>query len=148
MPDNASIGQYLRVTVSYTDTDGFFRTATSATSLTVVENVNQPAAGLTVNHTTPLIPGVQISAGSPTDPDGFNEDAPGFTYVWSWTTDDPADPAAVWTDYPGETANIYIPVDPDDVGRWIRVTVTYTDLNGTVETPSAVTSVPVTAAIP
>ena len=76
---------------------------------------------------------------------------------WEWTTDDPEDPNAEWTSLgcdPDASPNCehtasYTPQD-GDVHRYLRVTVAYTDGDGTgtdIKAPAQVTSAkPVTAA--
>ncbi|MCD2442567.1 cell wall-binding repeat-containing protein [Agromyces sp. SYSU K20354] len=142
---NETVGMFIRVTVSYVDADGFFRTATSATSPATVVNVNQPGA-LTLGSAVPQV-GVALAAGSPTDGDGFSEDGQVFTYQWARTTEDPTvgGAAPTWTPIDGATGNTYSPV-AEDQGSWLQVTIGYTDLTGTAEVVSAHTTTAVQAA--
>ena len=137
---------FIRVTASYVDADGFFRTATSATSPSTVANVNQPGA-LTLGSAVPQV-GVAFAAGSPTDGDGFSEDGQVFTYQWAKTTDDPnlVGATPTWTPIDGVTANTYSPVAEDE-GSWLQVTISYTDLNGGAEAVSAHTTTAVQPAV-
>ncbi len=143
---NETVGMFIRVTVSYVDADGLFRTATSAVSPTTVVNVNQPGA-LTLGSEVPQV-GVALAAGSPTDGDGFSEDGQVFEYQWAITTDDPTVEGATptWTPIAEATGNTYSPL-AEQVGSWLQVTITYTDLNGTPEAVSATTTTPVQAAV-
>jgi len=156
IPDYNVIDQYLRVTVSYTDVDGMFRSATSAVSTSpVAAGPNHPPTGTAVLSVSPIVPGTQFTTALPQDADGLEEAEPNdqlaaFDFQWSWTTAaDPADPGAIWTDVAGATSNTFtVPDDPAELGRWYRVTVTYTDLGGTTESPVAYASGPVTAPAP
>jgi putative cell wall-binding protein/Ca2+-binding RTX toxin-like protein len=144
-PDQSAVGQFLRVTVGYTDpTDGLFRAARSAVSTTPVADVAQNGS-LTLGSEAPFLVGVPIIAGFPSDPDGLFEEG-ALTYQWAWTTDDPTSAEAAWTDIAadaGGTVSAYAPTAAD-VGRTIRVTIGYTDGAETAQTVSAYTSVPVT----
>ena len=75
-PDDSVLGQYLRVAVSYVDSDGMFRSATSPVSNTpVAAGPNQAPVGLAVLSNTPVVPGTQMTVQLPTDPDGIPERA-------------------------------------------------------------------------
>jgi len=143
VPTQESVGQFLRVTVSYTGADGQLRTARAAISTAQVADVQGPGA-LVFTAPSPTV-GQVIAAGIPTDPDGgiFEENV--FGYVWSYSTTDPAG-VANWIDYnPAQTGNAYAPTAAD-VGRWIRVTITYTDAGENPETVRAWSTAPVAAA--
>jgi hypothetical protein len=148
VPDQAAVGMFLRVTVSYTAADGLFRAARSATSTSPVADVAGPGA-LIFTETNPTV-GDPIAAGIPTDPDGGISEENTFTYVWSSSATDPA-VGATWVDYvdaegvPNQTNNAYAPTEAD-VGHWIRVTINYTDGGGNPETVSAWSTAPVAAA--
>src|SRR5690606_22601678 len=136
---------------SYTDSDGFFRAASSAVSEQPVADVPHPGSLAPLAHAIPLVPGSPIAAGVPTDPDGGIQEDSTLAYQWSWSdaavAPDVNDDAA-WTDYPEgavvEPGSSYAPTT-DDLGRWIRVTITYTDGGGTTESVSARTTLMVTA---
>ena len=79
------------------------------------------------------------------DPDGIKADEP-VTWVWERVSDKEA-PDAEWTRLNNPTAS-YTP-DDEDVGHYLRVTVTYTDGDGTgtgIKAPAQVTAAEVTAA--
>ena len=151
VPTQEAVGQYLMVTASYTDSDGFFRAASSAVSEQPVADVPHPGSLAPLAHAIPLVPGSSIAAGVPTDPDGGIQEDSTLAYQWSWSdaavAPDVNDDAA-WTDYPEgavvEPGSSYAPTT-DDLGRWIRVTITYTDGGGTTESVSARTTLMVTA---
>ncbi|MBD8024373.1 cell wall-binding repeat-containing protein [Microbacterium gallinarum] len=134
-PTQEAVGQFLRVTVSYLAANGEFRTAERAVSTAQVQDVQFPGA-LTFTVAAPSV-GDPIAAGIPTDPDGlFDEGA--LTYVWSSSGVDPAVATeADWVAYnPAQTGAIYAPT-ADDIGRWIRVTITYQDGSEAQQTVSA-----------
>lgn len=149
IPSQAEVGMFLRVTVSYTDADGNFRTATSAVSEQPVAEGPSGPGTLVMMHAMPLIPGIVIPAGTPVDPDGGIAEDSVLAYEWSWTTDDPNAEGAtpVWTTYPPEaveaSGNAYA-ITGGDAGRWIRVVISYTDGGGAADSAQAWTSVPVT----
>ena len=147
VPDQSAVGQFLRVTVGYTDpNDGQFRAARSAVSTTQVQDVQQNGT-LAMQSVAPFTVGTPIVPGVPSDPDGLFEEG-ALTWQWAWTTDDPASPTAVWTDIPadaGGTSSAYAPTAAD-VGRTIRVTIGYVDGAETAQTVSVYTSEPVSAA--
>ncbi|WP_164863462.1 peroxidase family protein [Agromyces sp. LHK192] len=153
VPDQLAVGLFLRVTVSYTAPDGTFRTTTSAVSdAQVAEGPTGPGT-LVMLHANPLTPGLAIPAGTPTDPDGGIAEDTVLEYQWSWTDTDPNVEGAtpVWTDYPPEAVvppgSAFTPT-AEDIGRWIRVTISYTDGGGTADQASDWTDVPVTAPAP
>jgi putative cell wall-binding protein len=145
-PDQTAVGQFLRVTVGYTDpADGQFRAARSAVSTSQVQDVQQNGS-LVMESLAPFTVGTPIIPGIPTDPDGLFEEG-ALTYKWAWTADDPTSPTAVWTDIAadaGGTTSAYSPITAD-VGRTIRVTIGYTDGAETAQTVSVYTSEPVSA---
>ncbi|MFE5410550.1 cell wall-binding repeat-containing protein [Microbacterium sp. NPDC056569] len=145
-PDQSAVGQFLRVTVGYTDpTDGQFRAARSAVSTSQVQDVQQNGT-LALQSVAPFVVGVPIIPGVPDDPDGLFEEGV-LTYQWARTTGDPADPATVWENIaePAGTTSAYAPV-AGDVGYTIRVTIGYTDGAETAQSVSVYTSEPVSAA--
>jgi putative cell wall-binding protein/Ca2+-binding RTX toxin-like protein len=151
VPTQEAVGQYLMVTASYTDSDGFFRAASSAVSEQPVADVPHPGSLAPLSHAIPLVPAAPIAAGVPTDPDGGIQEDSTLAYQWSWSDAAVApdvDDDAAWNDYPDgavvEPGSSYAPT-PDDIGRWIRVTITYTDGGGTTESVSARTTLMVTA---
>lgn len=144
-PDDSTVGQYLRVSVSYTDSGGNFRAATSPTTANVVENVNDVPTGISLLfQNDPLAPtvGQLISSTFPTDGDGIEDVV--FTYEWTSSTDPavPADAADLQT---LASTSVYT-TQAGDVGRYIRVTISYTDNLGGAEIVSAVLPVAVGAA--
>ena len=72
------------------------------------------------------------------DPDGG---VSGETWVWARFVD----PNSGWTDITGATSDSYTPVD-DDLGKYLRVTVSYTDGHGSGKSAREVSDNPVRAA--
>jgi len=149
VPDQSAVGQLLRVTVSWTDADGTFQTVTSAVSDTPVAEGPSGSGTVVLMHPEPLLVGSTIVAGPPTDPDGGLGEDSVLIYEWSWTTTDPNAPGAEpeWTPYAPEEivppGTVYAPKSTD-VGRWIRVIVSYTDGAENPDQATAWTTVPVT----
>ena len=142
---------FLRVTVSYTDASGGFRTATSSVSQTTIAEGPTGPGTLVMLHATPLTPGIAIPAGVPVDPDGGLAEDGVLVYQWAWTDVDPNVVANVptWTNYPPESVvapGSSFTATAGDLGRWIRVTISYTDGGGNTDSAQAWTSVPVTLA--
>ena len=124
-------GAAFKVTVAFTD-DGYAETLTSdPTEVLDTENSNgeskaiQPrAAGdatgaPTISGTAQVGETLTASTSGITDPDGLT--SPGYTYQWMRVNSDGANPVNVGTD-----SDTYTPV-ADDVGKRVRVRVTFTD---------------------
>jgi hypothetical protein len=138
-PTNNEVGARLRAVATFTDGAGVLEKVTSAATNAVV-NVNQPATGdPTLSDTTPeqgspvtaLVAAIQ-------DPDGLAGVA--FGYQWQQR-----DGGAPFTDIDGATNKGFTPALAQ-VGRDIRVVVSFTDAHGTVErrtsAPATVSAVP------
>ncbi|MFE6967569.1 cell wall-binding repeat-containing protein [Agromyces sp. NPDC057679] len=121
-PNDLAVGYVLRATVTYQDADGIVYTATSAPTANPVGNVND----VPTNPVIIVSPSGLLTVQAPLDADGFNEDDPGFTYQWF------RDGAPI----AGATNSTYTPGDAD-AGTALTVQVTYTDLFGTVESPTS-----------
>ena len=119
------------VTITATDPEG----ATGSIAVTVnIVNVDE-AGMVSLSPTQPSI-GTPITA-SVTDPDGTPT---GVTYQWSYSTT----MGGRFTNYPAETTATITPV-ASDVGRYLRVTATYTDVyDGSRKSEMATTDGPVT----
>ena len=125
-------GNTFKVAVAFTDDDGYAETLTSdPTEVLDTENSNgesnaiQPrAAGdatgaPTISGTAQVGETLTASTSGITDPDGLT--SPGYTYQWMRVNSDGANPVNVGTD-----SDTYTPV-ADDVGKRVRVRVTFTD---------------------
>ena len=131
-PGDAEVGRYLRVTASYTDVHGTAESVSSAVTAAVT-NINDPATGtVTIDDTTPTEDQLLNASAMLTDGDGIGA----ITYTWESATD-----AGFTTDVTTlGTGMTFTPGDAE-VGRYLRVTASYTDVHGTAESvASAVTA--------
>ena len=129
----AEVNKFVRVSVSYTD-DG--ETAESLTSMptTAVANVNDDPTGLTIGGTATQ--GMTLTANTTLvmDADGLGT----FTYQWQSATV----MAAMDSGYgaiSGATKATFV-LTQAQVGEFVRVSVSYTDGGGTVESLTATTT--------
>ena len=125
----ADVGRRISVTVSWTDDGGHDESLDSAATAAVA-NVNDAPAGaptisLPVGATEPA-QGQTLTAGTGTiaDPDGLG------TFSYQWKRGDTA--AAAGSDISGATSSTYV-LTQDDVGKFIKVTVSWTDGQNTAE---------------
>ena len=125
-PRDAEVGLRLRVAATFQDGDGVSERVTSAPTA-AVENVNDPATGAPVLDTTTPEVGVPVTAdtGPIADPDGV---APGaFSYRWQQRLG-----AAAFSNIAGATNVSFTPTSAQ-LGRALRVVVSFTDENGSAE---------------
>ncbi|TVZ40655.1 putative Ig domain-containing protein [Alteromonadaceae bacterium 2753L.S.0a.02] len=122
---DADVGNFVRVTASYTDNQGTAETPISSSSGSI-SGIND-AATISFSGTETED---QILSASITDADGFGV----VTYQWQRSTD-----GSIWSDIASATNASYTLTDAD-VGNFIRVTASYTDNQGTAETPISSTS--------
>ena len=134
-PGAAEVGRRLRLVATFVDGDGVQESFTS-TPTVAIANLNDPPNGAPVLQDTTPQEGVRFSAtvGSITDKDGLGR----FTYEWQQNGPDGT----------GDFAVIAGPDGPDitpgsaQVGRRLRLVVSYTDGQGTLErVPSAPSAV-------
>ena len=122
---SADIGKTIKVRVSFTDDAGNEETLTSAPTAAVAAKTNSPATG------TPTISGTaQVGETLTADTSGI-ADANGLdngTFDYQWVSNRSADP-----DIAGATVSTYTLVS-DDVGKTIKVQVSFTDDGGNEET--------------
>ncbi|MCB1912677.1 MAG: hypothetical protein KDG53_12470, partial [Rhodocyclaceae bacterium] len=120
---DADVGNVIRVAVSYTDGQGTAESLTSAQSA-VIGNVNDAPTGLpVVTGTTTEDQVLTADTSGIADADGLGA----YSYQWQRSTDG----GASWSNV-GSDAATYTLGDAD-VGKVIRVTVSYTDGQGTAE---------------
>ncbi|WP_092919148.1 peroxidase family protein [Agrococcus baldri] len=133
-PPDAAVDQFLRVTASYIDTAGLRQTTGSAVTTGVVLNGNDVPTGLSIGYTGAPAAAPQVGqlllAAPVADGDGVEDVV--FTHLWERTLT--PDDAASWAEI-GGTTNAYTTVEAD-AGYYIRVTVSYTDNLGGVESPT------------
>ena len=124
----AHVGRFIRVRVSYTDGRGSAE-AVSTTTVSSIVNVNDNAVGLDISGS--FIRGQTLTAvtANIVDPDG---NAPPYTYRWSSSTL----PSSGFVDISGATASTYV-LTTADIGRYIRLTVSYTNNYGSADSAIA-----------
>jgi Ca2+-binding RTX toxin-like protein len=146
-PGDAEVGLRLRVRAVYQDANGVLETVFSAPT-TAVENINDgPVGTVAISDTTPTETQMltAITTGI-SDPDGLT--APGFTFQW-----EQANVAGVgggasgFTPIAGATAQLFTP-GAGQVNFELRVVVTYTDDQGTLETVTSAATTVVGDSIP
>ena len=113
----ATQGTYM-VMVTATDPDS--ESAMVTVTITVT-NVDEDGT-VTLSSTAPAV-GTEIVATLEDDPDGG---VTGTTWQWASSPD-----MTAWTDIPGAISASYTPVDPDDVGMYLRAMAMYADGHGT-----------------
>jgi len=126
-PSNDEVGLLIRVKATYLDADGVIETVFSAPTGAVI-NVNDAPTGAPVISDASPTEGLalSVSTASIIDLDGIDP-AVVFTFQWQELI------GSNWTDIAGATDGIFVP-QQDQVGRQLRVAVTYTDDQGTTET--------------
>ena len=120
---DTDVGQTLRVQVSYRDQRGADERLISDVTLAVT-NVNDASSGsVTIDGTVREDQTLTAETTALQDADGLPADAAGYRYQWQRNTDRSFENIA------GETGNTYT-LDDADVGREVRVQVSYTDDGG------------------
>ena len=123
---DADVGKAVRVTISYTDGQGFSETATSGDTATIA-NVNDPhTGGVSITGTTTEDQTLTANTSSLADADGLG------TLHYQWTRGVGASQVLVGSDQATYT------LGDADVGKLIGVIVTYTDQHGAAEQASIV----------
>jgi Ca2+-binding RTX toxin-like protein len=142
-PGDAEVGLRLRVRAVYKDGNGVLEEVFSAPTAPVANVNDAPTAGPTISDTTPT-EGLALTVDPTTivDADGTATAVAGglFAFRWQQSAD-----GVTWVDAVGDltdgTGQLFVPTQAQ-VGLHLRVLVTYTDDQGTVETvASAVTDV-------
>ena len=127
-PGNEQVGKFLRVSVSYTDAAGY-NNSQSSTATAAIVNVND-APGGAVTVTGSMAQGTVLQAANTlSDADGMGA----VVYKWQRSTD-----GSTWTDIAGASTDSYT-LTQADVGKYVHVRATYTDLHGTTETVDSAT---------
>ena len=138
----ADLGKTIKVKVSFTDNGGFAETLTSAATAAVAAAPNTPAMGAPmINGTAQVGQTLTATAGDIADVDGLP--APFLTDVdtsFQWIQVDGGD-----TDILGATASTYTLVEAD-LGKTIKVKVSFTDNGGFAETLTSAATAAVAAA--
>ena len=127
-PGDALVGQPLRVVANFNDNAGHAETITSAPTATVA-NVNSlpvgvptlDAAGTQPQTQTPVTANIDAI----TDEDGLA--GASFSFRWQQSS------GGLFTDIPGATSLTFTP-GPGEVGKRVRIAVSFIDDRGTLET--------------
>ncbi len=134
---DADVGKTIRVRVSFTDDRGYEETLTSAPTTAVQPRPNSPATGApTISGTAQVDETLTADISGIADADGLTS----VSYSYQWIAND----ASTDTDIRGATSSTYTLSD-DDVGKTIKVRVSFTDDRGHEEN---LVSAPTTAVQP
>jgi len=120
---DADVGQSVRVVVSYTDLQGFSESETSAATGAIANVNDAPTGAVTVTGAATEDQVLTADTSALADADGLGT----LSYKWQRGT------GSTFTDIGGATASTYTLSDPD-VGKTVRVVVSYTDQHGAAET--------------
>ena len=119
---DADVGKTIRVRVSFTDDRGYEETLTSATTTAVQPRPNSPATGApTISGTAQVDETLTADISGIADADGLTS----VSYSYQWIAND----ANTDTDIRGATSSTYTLSD-DDVGKTVKVRVSFTDDRG------------------
>ena len=125
-------GKTIKVRVSFTDDEGNAEALTSAATATVAERPNSPATGApTISGTARVGETLTADTSGISDSDGIDN----ATFAYQWLADD--------TEISGATDSSYTLTD-GDVGKTIRLRVSFTD---DAENPETLTSTATTAVV-
>ncbi|MDO6563310.1 DUF4347 domain-containing protein [Amphritea sp. 1_MG-2023] len=125
--DDPDVGQYMRVSVSITDDDGFDEGPLFSSAVGTINSVNDSIVGLpSISGTASEDETLTADISAISDPDGLSNS---FNYQWQRSAD-----GVTWSDISGATSSTYTLDDPD-VGQQIRVSVSITDDQGFNEGP-------------
>ena len=135
--DAADEGKTVKVRVSFTDDAGNEETLTSAGTAAVEARPNSPATGVpTISGTAQVGETLTASTSGIADADGLSN----ASFAYQWMADD--------SDIAGATDSTYT-LTPDDLGKSVKVKVSFTDDRSNHETLiSAATSAVAAAATP
>ena len=122
-PGDDEVGFQLRVVVSYTDGGGNLETVESAATDNVANVNDAPEGDVVINGEAEENEELTADPSGLSDADGLGA----FSYQWQVLTVDG------WVNITGATNATFTP-DEDQIGSQVRVVVSYTDGQGTVET--------------
>ncbi len=128
-PGDAEVGLRIRVKAVYQDANGVLEEVFSAPSEVVANLNDDPGGNVLLSNLAPAEDTFITAINNITDADGLT--LAEFTYQWQHFDEDLPVPA--WVDIAGANFEFFAP-DQDQVGRKVRVVVTYTDDLGTLET--------------
>jgi len=132
-PSDPDVGHRLRLAVSFTDNGGFAETALSAPTAAVL-NVNDAPVGNVTMTPAPQRAQVSTATRSFTDGDGVV----GVTFGFRWESR--TGTTGAFTPIAGAISPTFTPTAAQ-VGRFLRVVVTYTDNHGTLESVASAAAI-------
>jgi Ca2+-binding RTX toxin-like protein len=138
-PGQAQVGRFLQVVVTYNDNSGNGETITSGQTASVANVNDAPAGAVTINDTTPQENQLLTATHTITDEDG----TVGSVFSFQWQHSDVNSPTN-FVNIGGATAATFTPLAAQ-ANRHLRVVVTYTDNQGTLETVTSAFTAPNTA---
>jgi Ca2+-binding RTX toxin-like protein len=136
-PNDGQVGRQIRVITTFTDDNGHEETVISAPTQPTANVNDAPAGAVTISDPSPA-PGQLLTASTAgiTDLDGMTT----AVFAFQWQQSDLGG-GGTFANIAGATASTFTP-GAAQANRALRVVVTYTDDNGTLETvTSAATSV-------
>ncbi len=135
-PGDAEVGLFLRVPASYTDGGGKSESVRSAVTSPVTNINDAPFGQVTIDNTTPAKDQLLTASNTLLDADGLGT----ITYTWERATD-----AGFTTGVTNVVTGATFTPGDAEVGLFLRVTASYTDLRGTFESVSSDVTAAVTA---
>ena len=133
-PVDGDVGNFLRITVSYTDATFGSDSLNEVTASAVVAAAVTPPGG--TPGTVALSPTTQLTSGDTVTATLTDADNPvASSYVWRWERS--ADGSTNWSTISAATSASYTTGDAD-AGNYLRASVTYDDSSGTGKTASPV----------
>ncbi|EJL29231.1 Ca2+-binding protein, RTX toxin [Caulobacter sp. AP07] len=129
---DADVGGLVRVVVSYTDGQGFAESATSPSSAAIANVNDVPTGTVTITGTVAENEVLTVNTSALADADGLG------TLHYQWQRDSGSGFVNV-----GVVDQTTYTLDDPDVGKFIRVVVSYTDLHGTAESKTSAATGPV-----
>ncbi|NOT42738.1 MAG: hypothetical protein HOP13_19850 [Alphaproteobacteria bacterium] len=134
-PGDAEVGLRLRVKAVYQDANGVLEEVFSAPTVAVANVNDEPGGNVLLSDLTPAEDAFITAINNITDADGLTLAV--FEYQWQHL--DGLD----WVDIIGANFEFFAP-DQDQVGRQVRVVVSYTDDQGTLESVESAATAEVT----
>ena len=122
------VGREVQVIASYTDDGGMDETLTSAPTTAVININDEPTGSVSIDGTVREDERLTADTTALQDEDGLPDDASGYNYQWQRS-----DGSGGYENIDGATSQSYTLVN-EDIGREVRVQVSYTDGNNTDET--------------
>ena len=130
---NDEVGKTIKVQVTFTDDDGFSESVDSVATTAVAAKPNNDATGApTISGTPQVEETLTASTSAIEDEDGLSN----VNYSYQWLADD--------ANIAGATSSTYV-LTNDEVGKTIKVQVTFTDDDGFSESVDSAATVAVAA---